>query len=139
MTYMDKYSSSDFLNGGVLPAYSCQSYSRFHQVLLTMITNLALPERKDFKVDLYPNVTFPLFITNANYIPVSLFNLPCEKRTLELMESAVLLFFGAIFAPQWCIDRYLEHSGRSERFLWENEDVKCRERDGKYRGRLSQQ
>jgi len=30
-----------------------------------MITSLALPERRDLRVDLYPRVTFPDFITSA--------------------------------------------------------------------------
>jgi hypothetical protein len=48
------------------------------------MTSLALPERRLLRVDLYPRVTFPDFITSA-------------RR--ELMESAVLLLFlGAIFA-----------------------------------------
>ena len=47
-----------------------------------MMTSLALPERRVLRVDLYPKVTFPDFITSA-------------RR--ELMESAVFLdFFGAI-------------------------------------------
>ena len=50
-----------------------------------MMTNLALPDRRVLRVDLYPKVTFPDFITSA-------------RR--ELMESAVFFafFVGAIFA-----------------------------------------
>lgn len=50
-----------------------------------MMTSLAFPERRVLRVDLYPRVTFPDFITSA-------------RR--ELMESAVFFAFlvGAIFA-----------------------------------------
>lgn len=50
-----------------------------------MMTSLAFPERRVLRVDLYPKVTFPDFITSA-------------RR--ELMESAVFLAFlvGAIVA-----------------------------------------
>lgn len=52
-----------------------------------MITSLAFPDRRVFKVLLYPKVTFPLFMTSA-------------KR--ELIDSAVFFDFlvaaGAIVA-----------------------------------------
>ena len=92
----DLHSSSLFLKGGVLPA---------------MMTSLALPDRRDFKVDLYPRVTVsadnqPLSYRTTDNMTVSCQIVPfpdfITSARRELIESADFLAFlvGAIFAPQ---------------------------------------
>lgn len=77
----DVHSSSDLRNGGVLPA---------------MRTSFALPMRKLFSDDLYPNVDRPDFMTRA-------------KREERVSED-FLFFLGAIFA--WGCPKGNERFGR---------------------------
>ena len=64
--------------------------SMFIRDILTIMTSFALPLRRDLRVDLYPRVTLPDFMTSA-------------RRELMLLAS-FLFFLGAIVTVGfWCL------------------------------------